>query len=435
MKGNVTFARVVPDPVWHSWSWVSCACRLGLAHKLLVLAGPVGVSAINFSLAALAFRYLSALEFGVFSFAMVISAFCMSSIGALVGLPMTGHPSRRHDDDLLWTVGLWLALGMGATTGGIVLSITGSASPSLALSLHTVALCIRVISRSARYSKGASLQICGTELSYAAGLGIGLTVLLTQDTFDLIHIAWMLALCGWLALFTCPDARRAAFFQPASKAVEYIPVWKDTSAWAFLGVITSEFSSNAQAYVVTALMGPATFGLLALGGLIARPINLISKTLIDSERAVISRLLAEGRSRKAWETAGRIRRLSLSLWSATAVTCAGILWLRPEWLTNGEYDRYQVTCVVALSLAALLVRLLRAPQALIVQSSGQFRPLATTGMASAGLALGVTSTLAVFHLPVASMLGPLAGDILAARKIHQLAQPHYEMSRDELVYS
>ena len=52
---------------------------------------------------------------------------------------------------------------------------------------------------------------------------------------------------------------------------DYAPIFRDLTRWSLLGVVFTEVTVNAHAYLVTFIAGPGAFALLALGMLLMRP--------------------------------------------------------------------------------------------------------------------------------------------------------------------
>ncbi len=51
----------------------------------------------------------------------------------------------------------------------------------------------------------------------------------------------------------------------------YAPIWKNVTRWSLMGVVLSEMTANAYAYLVTFISGAHAFALLAIGSLMLRP--------------------------------------------------------------------------------------------------------------------------------------------------------------------
>ena len=69
----------------------------------------------------------------------------------------------------------------------------------------------------------------------------------------------------------------------AGTLAAYGPIWRDLTQWALLGVVTTELSANAHAYLVTLFNGPKSFALIAAGSLFMRPVSLCLTALPDRD--------------------------------------------------------------------------------------------------------------------------------------------------------
>ena len=107
----------------------------------------------------------------------------------------------------------------------------------------------------------------------------------------------MAARCCWLAalLALVPFGRgffRDQFAALARAARALWPIFRDLTRWSLLGVMLTELTVNAHAYLVTFISGPGSFALLALGMLLMRPASLVQSALPDLERPVMTRAIA-----------------------------------------------------------------------------------------------------------------------------------------------
>ena len=70
--------------------------------------------------------------------------------------------------------------------------------------------------------------------------------------------------------------------------------WRDLARWAVIGVVLTEFTANAHAYIVTFVAGPKAFALLAVGALVMRPASLVLSSLPDIERPRMAQKIGAG---------------------------------------------------------------------------------------------------------------------------------------------
>ena len=73
------------------------------------------------------------------------------------------------------------------------------------------------------------------------------------------------------------------------------PIWQEFARWAVFGVVLTEFTANAHAYLVTFISGPKAFAVLALGSLLMRPASLVLSALPDIERPRMARKIGQRR--------------------------------------------------------------------------------------------------------------------------------------------
>src|SRR5256885_1534259 len=88
----------------------------------------------------------------------------------------------------------------------------------------------------------------------------------------------------------------ASFFRHQVAALRgdpwrYRPIFRDVTRWSLIGVVLTELTLNAHAYLVTFISGPGAFALLALGMLLMRPASLMQSALTDLERPTMARAI------------------------------------------------------------------------------------------------------------------------------------------------
>jgi hypothetical protein len=202
----------------------------------------------------------------------------------------------------------------------------------------------------------------------------------------------------------------------------YGPIWRDLTQWALLGVVTTELSANAHAYLVTLFNGPKSFALIAAGSLFMRPVSLCLTALPDRERPLMVQTLMRGDHAAADACVREFRGAAMAIWLLTlALAGAAMLWV-PNLILKAGYDHGQVLTVIALWAAIMAVRTLRTPDAVLLQAAREFRPLASASVWSSVVALTLTTVLLLTLGPVASMLGILVGDVVLTERIFALVR-------------
>ena len=144
-----------------------------------------------------------------------------------------------------------------------------------------------------------------------------------------------------------PCAAGPAFFARANSPRfatghlgRYAPIFRDLTRWSLLGVVFTELTVNAHAYLVTFISGPGAFALLALGMLLMRPASLMQSALPDLERPVMTRAIAAARLARAGAHPAGIRLSACwRRWGVTLVLGAVLLiWSSRLLVLKKGYD-------------------------------------------------------------------------------------------------
>lgn len=399
-------------------------------------AGPLATSAAHFLAALLFMRALPPAQFGLFSFVLVIVPFAMSASGALLVIPvtraLTGDAATRAATlatclkaNLL--VALLVALAVGAA-----LAIAGAApAAALAFGLFGGALTGRWFARCLAYVEGRAGRAVACDLVYGAGVTVGLAVLAVCHRLTLASGAAVMLAAALLALL--PLGRRFLAAQAASlftaRIGDYRPLFLDLTRWSLLGVVFTEATANAHAYLVTFAAGPGAFALLALGMLLMRPASLVQSALPDMERPAMTRHIAAcdwpGLSRRL----GEFRASLLLVWLGTLLADGGLLLWCPGFILKKGYSLHDVTAVLALSAVILMLRALRGPPAVLLQAAGAFKEMAGIGLACSAVAILATLALLIAFGPVASLGGIVAGELMILYRVRGLVKD-WEARRD-----
>ncbi len=200
----------------------------------------------------------------------------------------------------------------------------------------------------------------------------------------------------------------------------YPEIWRNLSRWVLLGVVLTEATANAHAYFVTFISGTAAFALLAVGGLMMRPLSLVLSALTDRERPVLARAIAAKDFAGAKRTVLEFSIAGIAVWAATTALAAAIfIWLPDLLLTKG-YDTQQLAPAVVIWSGIWAIRTLWTPQSVLLQAAGEYSQLAQASMWSCAAALGATLFLLLAFGPVMSLLGVLAGDVVVGSRIFSL---------------
>jgi hypothetical protein len=392
-------------------------------------AGPVCISAAHFIAALLFLHVFARIEFGLFSFLLVIVPFCLSITGSMIGAPAA--VAVRHGSispaQLATYLKTNLALGSAAALAVSALMWSSGAGWHFALisGAYGAVMTLRWFTRTLTYARGPALRVLISDVLYSFTL---VAALLLQWYFKLLTplsaatILFSTCLVAWLSFGRryLREQITAAF---AGSLAGYAPIWNEFARWSALGVVLTEFTTNAHAYLVTFIAGPAAFAPLAIGALLMRPVQLILTAVPDRERPAMARLLGSGNYTGARRSVNHFRIAAGAIWLLTATTAAGLLLWFPQLILRKGYDHSQALAVLGFFAAITAVRSFRTPESVLLQAAGQFRSLALASLWSSIASLAATLVLLLLMGPVFSLAGILAGEIVVAMRVISAARP------------
>jgi hypothetical protein len=407
---------------------LATARRYGLSAS-----GPVATSGAHFLASLLFVRSLPAAAFGLFSFVLVIVPFAMSMTGALLIIPATRAltlPAAARAEAMACCLKMNLALSALTACGVFALLLTAESRssafallPALLLGLFGGALTFRWFARCYAFVEGRLKSAIASDIVYAVALISGLAVLARSHHVTLAAGAATLLLAA-LASFA-PLGRK--FFAEQFAAVStgrlrlYGATFRDVTRWSLLGVIFTEMTVNAHAYLVTFVAGSGPFALLALGMLLMRPASLVQSALPDLERPAMTRQIAA----RDWRGLARTRKeFGAGLFAMLLATLAldgGLLLWFPGLILRKGYSLHNVIIVAAISAIIMAVRCLRAPPAVLLQAIGAFRESAMIGIKSSAVSVIATLSLLLAFGPIASLGGVLLGELVILFYCRKLA--------------
>jgi hypothetical protein len=404
--------------------WAQTAWRYGLSAS-----GPMATSAAHFLASLLFVRNLDAAHFGLFSFVLVIVPFAMSATAALLVVPVTmslmeSENRRTEVNACCLKLNLLLTILTALGVFAALLAAHSPPMPAILLSLFGGAFTFRWFSRCFAYVQGRMRAAVGSDFTYGLGLIAGLGVLIVTHNVTLVGGAFAMLIAALAALV--PLGR--TFFAEQLQALKkgrlglYRATFRDLTRWSLLGVVTTELTVNAHAYLVTFIAGPGPFALLALGMLLMRPASLMQSALPDLERPLMTRQIAAS----DWHGLERTRRefgfgLMAALLATLVLDAVLLIWF-PQLVLKRGYDLHDVLIVTGLCALIMAVRALRAPQAVHLQAAGLFKQLAMIGSVSS--AVSVLSTLALLMTfgPIASLGGVFLGELVILIRCRALAR-------------
>ncbi len=391
--------------------------------------GPISIAGAHFIAALIFLRTMQRTDFGLFSFLFIVVPFCLSMTGAMFGVSMVRTANRAEPMSAAELAAYMKAnLVFTALCSAVVfgLMLGGSASPALAtvVALYGGAMTMRWFARCHAYATHNMPRAVASDLVYSTSLVAGLLALTFAQALSPTRAATVLLICSLCALvafgreFLFAQAR--AIFTGSLRA--FIPIWRDLARWSVLGVISTELTANAHAYLVTFISGPKAFALLAVGSLFMRPVSLVMTALPDAERPAMARAIAQNNVPKALQAVFQFRVATLTVLVGTSILAAIIMVWFPQLILKRGYDEASVIAVICLWIVVMSVRALRTPESVLLQVVGEFRSLAGASVRSSIVSIVLTLILLLAFGPLVSLLGILAGDLVMTAQIFRLAQ-------------
>ncbi len=425
----MTIAPAIPDVA-------SPAPQAGRLTRLFATAGryalsasgPVATSGAHFLISFVFMREMFAHQFGLFSFVLVIVPFCMSMIAAALSLPITRSLDRFGNPDagiVATSLKMNILLsGLAALIVSAALLFVGApSSVALMMGLYGGVMSCRWFLRCFANNQGQVKRAVASDLIYAGGLLAGLAFMELAQHVDLATGAALMLVSALLGLapfgFKLLVRDHFSALRHGSLAA-YGATFRDLTRWSLLGVVLTEVTVNAHAYLVIFLSGPGPFALLALGQLLMRPISLVQGTLPDIERPVMTRQIKADDMSALKRVTGEFRLALLAVWLGTIALAAGLLLWVPDLLLKDHYAARDVINVTAITAAIMLARNFRAPLATLLQAAGEFKALARISSITSVISILATLILLLTLGPIASLGGILLGELVTWYRCHRL---------------
>lgn len=394
----------------------------------LSASGPVATSAAHFLISLIFMRSMPAAQFGLFSFVMVVAPFCMSMIAAAVSLPITrsldaaGHPDPKIVATSLKLNMLLCGLAALLVFAALIV-IEAPMRVAAMMGLYSAAMSCRWFLRCFANSLGQVTRAVISDWIYAAGLLASLGVMAAIHHIHLTTGATLMLLSALVALIPFGPKLLLRDHIAAlrdGRLHDYGATFRDLTRWSLLGVILTEITVNAHAYLVTFSSGPGAFALLALGQLLMRPISLMQGALPDIERPVMTRQIKANDMPALGRVMGEFRLALLAVWLGTVLLAAALLLWWPGLLLTDRYSASDVIAVTAITAVIMLTRNFRGPLGTVLQAAGEFKALARISSHTSIVSILATLILLVTLGPITSLGGILLGELVTWYRCHRL---------------
>lgn len=398
------------------------AVRDVLWRYCVTLAGPIGSAVAQFGLSIVLLRTLSPNAFGAFSILLIASQFSTGVISALFCAPL---PVLMAIDDSTLRArtleSLFASNRLVALLTVVVFAVFGRAldiewGAALLFAAYAGVASLRWFARAYAYASEHALRTTASDVVYAGVLaaGVAYVALVPGAGLRAAFGALLVSAAAGMAPFGRSYLRTQFSRIRMAHLKAYRNVWREHSGWSLLGVLTTEATGNAHAYIVTLVMGAGALAPLAASALLIRPIAVVTNALSEFERARVARQIGDGDSAGSLSSLRGFRLALFAAWVGTVAVAVAVLALHPRLLFPPQYELNVLILGAGLWIAVGGVRALRQPDSVLLQAVGQFRLLALASVYS-----GVVSVLAVAVLvsvrgALWSIAGVLFGEALFA---------------------
>jgi O-antigen/teichoic acid export membrane protein len=397
--------------------------------RYLATGGTAMMAAAHFIGSIVVLHNFGKTEFGLYSFMFTAMQLTNGISNAMICAPYSVNAQQSDhtdaDEKLYFQVNLLFCSLAGA--GAFALGwMVGLWQASLTFSVWIFFSAIRWFLRNYCFSKEVPLDVFISDFAYSLVFCCGLVLLvIIPNEFLMVGVtAAAAALAGLLVNreFLHQQRVSAGF----SLLRNYLPIWKEQSRWALLGVTTTEATANAHAWLVTLWAGPAAFAPIAAAGLFFKPMGLIASAMTQVERPEIARLVAR---QKYSEIRFRLKQFRLILMSALGMTICAIVaywFLIGDRLIKPGYDAKQLLVALVLLASISLVSSWRMPESVAMQALSKFKALSVASVYSGLFTVVLAILLITMFDSVYSLIAVLLGQLFLAiflKKLFNQAWP------------
>jgi O-antigen/teichoic acid export membrane protein len=398
------------------WQFLGKHSRYGFA-----ILGPVSAAGSQFILSLRVLHLVTQSSFGSFSFLLIASQLALGISSALFCAPLPVLLSQRDGKgkEALFRC----VLDANTCMGGVALLLfcclafwLGLTAPeSVLFGCYGALMLLRWFARAYAYAIGIQWRTVTSDIIYGVVLLCGIALMAPADTSLAAPLAVLLIASAFsFAPFGGSYLRRQFFRFSLAHLSRYGEIWRKHSSWSLTGVLSTEATANAQAYIVTLIAGPADFAIVAASALLIRPITVAMNALAEFERPQFSRYYIEG-GIDAVVTPMRYFGFALTgVWIATAATSAMLLLYSPHLVFPAKYRYADLLLGTVLWMLVAAVRLARTPHSTLLQAAGEFRTLAFASVLSSGISVFGALLFLFIGGPICSTIGILLGETIFA---------------------
>jgi hypothetical protein len=414
-------------------------------HRLfsygLAAAGPVASATAQLLLSFQLLHSVNLDAFGTFSFLLIASQLSLGISGAMLCAPypvlLSKHAAAPDAvATTLFSANLLLSAATGISLALMALLLNAGSGAALAFGAYAAIMVLRWFGRAYAYAHNRAVGVAVSDICYGACLVACVIIIQVSGQQGLAGAYLALLISSIVSLLTFGTGYLLLQFVRVSPSAlpAYAAIWRDYARWSLLGVVTTEGTANAHAYIVTLVGGPAAFAPIAASALLIRPVTLAMNALTDYERPQMARLMgAAGNQPKVRSSIKLFRLVLLAVWLGSLLASLALLAWKPRLVFPAEYSLDIIWIGALLWLAIALIRSLRMPESVFLQAAGQFRTLAFASIISCVLSIAIVAVMVVSGAPLWSLIGIAVGEAAFAAGIwHRSIRPMAALSAARL---
>lgn len=394
----------------------------------LATAGPIGLAAANFALSLILLNYGSPAQFGLFAFIQIIIGFGYGISNALFGSPLMVALNQATEPEpniaeSFFRASFFVSAIASVCVCAIVMASGEPIGTAAVFGLSSWLLWVRWFGRSYANAIHQPGRAAISDATFSIFILAGAVYLVVIDAVSLLNFAVIQAFGSMVAtlMFGSRLLQLQAAGALAGPLSPFLSRFRSQGRHALLGVISTEATANAHAYIIALLLGPAAFAPVAAAALIYRPVPLVILSLTQLERPVIARLLSAGNTQSAWSTIRFLRVAVMSVWAGNLLLAWLVVTFALDKIVTGNHDPMTIMIAALFWGGIMGLRCLRSPESALIQANGDFRPLSHVTVISSLITLPTVAALVYTVGAVWSLGGVAVGEIVAAFLTRRLA--------------
>jgi O-antigen/teichoic acid export membrane protein len=395
----------------------------------VAMSGPIAVAGSHFLLSIVLIPHVSATEYGVYAFGMVLHQISNGVSDGLVSSPMAVRGVRRDTTEasMFAFVSLLYCIVAALIIFLALIFLTNVYNASL-FSIFCFFATLKWFGRGYFISTGSRFIASVSDIFYAMTLVGVTTITILLTSVSLAGVFFSLIAAALISVLVLGKR----FLRVLSAGLRdhnvgaFLPVWKQQSSWSVTAVVANSVTIESHTFVVTLLSGPHAYLPVAIATLCFRP-NLIGlNSLSQYERPHFSKLMTEQKPNEARKQVVTFVVNAVVLWFLNVLVVILAITLLGDHFATKDYDRAALlACVIAMAVV-MLVRSARQPFLTFAQANNRFRTIASVTLALAPVSVSGACIGLFLGQGQGAIYGMLIADVLLFLSIFMIFKKFYE---------